>query len=157
MADLAAKATMLIRRPRTEVFDAFVQPQLITKFWLKSTTGPLAAGVQVEWNFMVPGVKETVTVFGFDEPQRLKFAWSDGVCVDMKFAEEPDGATWLSVEATGFHGEQQLDQVVGATEGFSIVLCDLKTLLETGQSANQIIDAAELMHRAQAKNMSAAS
>ena len=47
MADLAAKATMLIRRPRTEVFDAFVQPQLITKFWLKSTTGPLAAGVQV--------------------------------------------------------------------------------------------------------------
>ena len=63
MADLAAKATMLIRRPRTEVFDAFVQPQLITKFWLKSTTGPLAAGAQVEWNFMVPGAKETVTVF----------------------------------------------------------------------------------------------
>ena len=147
MADLAAKATMLIRRPRTEVFDAFVQPQLITKFWLKSTTGPLAAGAQVEWNFMVPGAKETVTVFDFNEPQRLRFAWSDGVSVDMKFAEQPDGATRLSVEATGFRGEQQLDQVVGATEGFSIVLCDLKTLLETGQSANLVRDKAELIHR----------
>ena len=35
MADLVARATMLIRRPRAEVFNAFVQPQLITKFWLK--------------------------------------------------------------------------------------------------------------------------
>jgi uncharacterized protein YndB with AHSA1/START domain len=51
---------MLIRRPRAEVFNAFVQPQLITKFWLKSTTGPLTTGAQVEWDFMVPGAT-TVT------------------------------------------------------------------------------------------------
>ena len=47
MAEPVARATMLIRRPRAEVFDAFVQPPLITKFWLKSTTGPLSAGGQV--------------------------------------------------------------------------------------------------------------
>jgi len=155
MADLVARATMLIRRPRAEVFNAFVQPQLITKFWLTSTTGPLAAGAQVEWEFMVPGAKETVTVSGFDEPHRLRFAWSDGISVDMKFAEERDGATRLSVEATGFRGEQPLDQVVGATEGLTIVLCDLKTLLETGRSANLVRDKAELIHRAQQEAVSA--
>ncbi len=157
MADLVARATMLIRRPRAEVFNAFVQPQLITKFWLKSTTGPLGAGAQVQWDFMVPGARETVTVLELDEPQRLRFAWSDGVSVDMKFADEPDGATRLSVEATGFRGDQQLDQIVDATEGFSIVLCDLKTLLETGRSANLVGDKAELIHRAQVKGRSVAS
>ena len=157
MAEPVARATMLIRRPRAEVFNAFVQPQLITMFWLKRTTGPLTAGAQVEWDFMVPGAKETVTVSEFDEPQRLRFTWSDGISVDMKFTEEHDGATRLSVEATGFRGEQQLDQVVGATEGFSIVLCDLKTLLETGRSANLVADKAELIHRAQIEAVSAAS
>ena len=106
---------------------------------------------------MVPGAKETVTVSGFDEPQRLRFAWSDGVSVDMKFAEERDGATRLSVEATGFRGEQQLDQVVVATEGFSIVVCDLKILLETGRSANLVGDTSELIHRTQVEAVSAAS
>jgi hypothetical protein len=37
------------------------------------------------------------------------------------------------------------DQIVDATEGFSIVLCDLKTLLETEHSANPVRDKVELI------------
>ena len=33
---------------------------------------------------------------------------------------------------------------------FSIVLCDLKTLLESGRSANLVKDKAELIHRSMA-------
>ena len=63
MAELVARAKMLFRRPAREVFNAFVQPDLITKFWLKSTTGPLGQGAQVEWQFMVPGATERVNVW----------------------------------------------------------------------------------------------
>jgi hypothetical protein len=38
-----------------------------------------------------------------------------------------------------------VEQVVNATEGFSIVLCDLKILLESGQSANLVRAKAELI------------
>jgi hypothetical protein len=38
--------------------------------------------------------------------------------------------------------------VVNATEGFSIVLCDLKVLLESGHSANLVKDKAQLIHGA---------
>jgi len=146
MAEVIAKAKMLIRRPASDVFDAFAQPETITKFWLKSTTGPLFEGAKVEWEFMVPGAKEKVSVTAFERPRRIAFSWSNGLNVDMAFTER-DGATVVAVQATGFRGEDAVDQVVDATEGFSIVLCDLKTLLESGRSANLVKDKAELIHR----------
>src|SRR5881394_3838235 len=86
MAELVARAKMLVRRPATEVFNAFVQPDVITKFWLKGTTGPLGKGAQVEWQFMVSGATERVRVTAFDEPHHIAFAWSDGgLFVDIKF------------------------------------------------------------------------
>lgn len=42
----------------------------------------------------------------------------------------------------------------GAVEGFAIVLCDLKTLLETGQSAGLVRAKAELISAAQAAKAS---
>ena len=149
MAELVARAKMLIRRPAMEVFNAFVQPDLITKFWLKGTTGPLGQGAQVEWQFMVPGATERVHVTAFDEPHHIAFAWSEGgLGVDMKFFEEQKGITVVSVEVRGFESEGGTDQVVNATEGFSIVLCDLKVLLESGHSASLVKDKAELIHGA---------
>jgi uncharacterized protein YndB with AHSA1/START domain len=149
MAELVARAKMLIRRPAIEVFNAFVQPDLITKFWLKGTTGALGQGAQVEWQFMVPGATERVHVTAFDEPHRIAFAWSEGgLGVDMKFFEEQKGITVVSIEVRGFESEGGTDQVVNATEGFSIVLCDLKVLLESGHSASLVKDKAELIHSA---------
>ena len=142
MADHIARASMLIRRPVVEVFDAFVNPATITKFWLEGTTGPLAKGAQVSWRFMVPGATETVTVTLFEENKRIAFEWSDGNRVNMVFEARGNGAAHLAVEVTGLENESA---VGNATEGFSIVLCDLKTLLESGRSANLVRDKAELI------------
>jgi uncharacterized protein YndB with AHSA1/START domain len=137
-----AQASMLIRRPVAEVFDAFVNPETITKFWLEDTTGPLAKRAQVQWRFMVPGATETVAVTAFEDQSRIAFDWSDGNSVNLVFEKHGSGATHLTVEVTGLKSEQA---AVNATEGFSIVLCDLKTLLETGRSANLVRDKARLI------------
>ena len=142
MKDHVAQASLLIRRPVAEVFDAFVNPGTITKFWLEGTTGPLAKGAKVQWRFMVPGATETVTVTAFEDQRRIAFDWSDGNSVNLAFEEYGNGATHLTVEVTGLKNEQA---AMNATEGFSIVLCDLKTLLETGRSANLVRDKAELI------------
>ena len=146
MAELIARAKMLIRRPANEVFNSFVQPDLITKFWLKGTTGPLGPGARVEWQFMVPGATERVHVIAFEAPRRIAFVWSEGgLDVDMKFVGDQNDATVVSVEVRGFESGSGTDQVVNATEGFSIVLCDLKVLLESGHSAGLVKDKAELI------------
>jgi uncharacterized protein YndB with AHSA1/START domain len=144
MAREVAKAEMLIRRPIAEVFNAFVDPDMITKFWLESTTGPLAASAKVKWRFMVPGATETVTVTSFEDQRRIAFDWSDGISVNMNF-EERGGASRIAVEIMGFKGDHVVEKAVATTEGFSIVLCDLKTLLEMGRSGNLVRDKAELI------------
>lgn len=142
MRDHIAQASMLIRHPVAGVFDAFVNPEKITKFWLEGSTGPLKKGAQVQWRFMVPGATETVTVTAFEDQSRIAFDWSDGNSVNLIFEEHGTGATHLTVEVTGLKDERA---TVNATEGFSIVLCDLKTLLETGRSANLVRDKAALI------------
>ena len=154
MTNPVARAEMLVRRPIAEVFAAFVEPATITKFWLEATSGPLALGARVEWRFLVPGATEVVTVTGFHPPHRIEFDWSDGISVSLAFRENGARVTRVSAEVTGFgESDEAIAKVVNATEGFSIVLCDLKTLLETGRSAELVRDKAQLI--AQAMNHSA--
>ncbi len=144
MTDIEATTEMLIRRPRNEVFDAFVDPATIEKFWLERTSGPLADGAVVEWQFLVPGARETVHVRDFVADERIGFAWSDGIVVTMEF-HAVEAGTRLSIVATGFAGPDANAQAVNATEGFTIVACDLKCLLETGQSGGMVRDKALLI------------
>jgi uncharacterized protein YndB with AHSA1/START domain len=147
MAD-TVNAEMLIRRPPGEVFAAFANPQVIRKFWLRDTTGPLAPGARVMWHFMVPGATASVVVTGFEAPRRIGFDWPGGMHVELLFAAHGDDATHLTAEISGLHGKDLLAQATNVVEGFSIVFCDLKTLLETGSSANLVRDKAELIEKA---------
>lgn len=140
-----AISEMLIRRPTAEVFDAFVRRETICKFWLKSTSARLAKGAKAKWQFMVPGATEHVTVTAFERGRRIAFNWSDGIKVEIKIAPIGDDATHIQVKAHGFKGKNAAAESINATEGFSIVLCDLKTLLEFGTSANLVRDKAKLI------------
>ena len=66
MKDTSVQASMLIRRPPGEVFAAFVNPQTLRKFWLTDSSGPLAPGARVVWQFMVPGATAKVVVTRFE-------------------------------------------------------------------------------------------
>jgi uncharacterized protein YndB with AHSA1/START domain len=137
-------AEMLIRRPPGEVFAAFSNPQTIRKFWLRDTSGPLAPGARVRWHFMVPGASDDVVVTGFEAPRRIAFEWSGGMHVELLFEPFGDG-THLTAVVSGLNGRNLLSQATNVVEGFSIVFCDLKTLLESGSSANLVRDKAELI------------
>lgn len=147
MSGRTVVASMLIRRPPGEVFAAFVNPMTLRKFWLSDASGPLAPGARVRWKFMVPGAEENVIVRRFESPNHLAFDWSGGIHVEMTFELVDNDATRLSVAVGGFSGEGILERATGTIEGFSIVLCDLKTLLESGSSANLVRDKAELITR----------
>jgi uncharacterized protein YndB with AHSA1/START domain len=142
MKDVTAQAKMLIRAPAGDVFDAFADPRRICDFWLRSSSGPLTPGAHVEWEFLLPDARETVDVMEFSRNDHIKFRWSNGSVVDMTFDQHADGATRVSVVVSGFSGADSAAQAVNATEGFAIILCDLKTLLETGKSGGMVRDKA---------------
>ncbi len=145
MSSIVVHVEMLIRRPPKDVFEAFAEPRTIEKFWLKSASGPLTKDAIVEWQFMVDGAHETVTVTEFLANQTIAFTWSDGIAVKITFNLRDESRTRISVTATGFKGADAFSHAMNATEGFTIVLCDLKSLLETGQSGNMVRDKAALI------------
>ena len=147
MKDPSVEASMLIRRPPGEVFAAFVNPHTLRKFWLSDASGPLAPGARVKWQFMVPGATANVVVTRFEAPHHLAFDWADDDARRHEFRAVRDGGTQPPCAVSGFDGADALAQATGTIEGFSIVLCDLKTLLETGNSANLVRDKAALIVR----------
>src|SRR5512134_924649 len=117
MSDASVQVTMQIRRPPGEVFAAFANPQMIRKFWLTDTSGPLAPGARVLWQFMVPGATAKVVVTRFEAPRVLSFDWpDDGLHVDMTFEPFGEGGTRAAVAVSGFDGAEILAEVVGAVE-----------------------------------------
>lgn len=140
----SARVSQLIDCVPQAAFDAFVDPGKITRFWLESASAPLALHARATWRFMVPGAVDTVTVNEFAPPGRIALAWSDGSTLRLEFEQYAEGRTQVSAEFSIAAGDS-IEQVVDTAAGYTLVLCDLKTFLESGRSANLVRSKAELM------------
>ena len=56
------EAQMLIRKPVSIVFQAFLDPKITTNFWFTKASGPLEAGKTVIWEWEMYGHSTAVSV-----------------------------------------------------------------------------------------------
>jgi uncharacterized protein YndB with AHSA1/START domain len=141
MPDVAAST--LIRRPPPEVFAAFVDPAVATRFWFTRSSGPLAAGAVVRWEWEMYGAVDTVVVKEFEEPERfvLALGGGEGMTVEFRFTPREEG-TVVAVTESGFTGtaEEALAYVADSTGGYTTALCSAKALLEHGIELGAVRD-----------------
>ena len=65
------EAQMLIRRPVTEVFEAFVNPEITTKFWFTRSSGRLELDRNVRWDWEMFGVGTDIKVKALELNKRI--------------------------------------------------------------------------------------
>lgn len=140
-----AKAEMLIRKPVKEVFDAFVNPEVITKFWFTHSSGPLVAGEKVEWTWSMFNLTVPVLVKSVTPDKEIVMEWGNGediTLVTWTFKTLAGKGTFVSVVNEGFKGDtaKVLAAVRDSTEGFTIVLAGAKAYLEHGLQLNLVAD-----------------
>jgi uncharacterized protein YndB with AHSA1/START domain len=138
------KTGMLVRRPPSDVFEAFVNPDVTSKFWFSRGSGRLAAGKQVTWDWEMYGISIAVTAKVIEPPRRIVIEWPSykaQTTVQWTFEPHPSG-TFVDVTETGFtgSGDELLQQVTDSTGGFSLVLAGLKALLEHDVRLNLVVD-----------------
>jgi len=126
---------MLIRRPPDAVFQAFVDPEVTTRFWFTKSSGRLEPGAQVTWEWEMYGASAPVKVKEFEENRRLVFDWGPEEApghVEMKFAAHKDDSTYLRVRESGYKGsgDEVVAHALDSMGGFTMVLCAAKALLE---------------------------
>lgn len=140
-----SKTGMLIRKPALEVFEAFVNPDLTTKFWFTRSSSKLEAGKQVQWDWEMYDVSISVTAKTIEPGRRIVIEWpgySGQTIVEWLFTPQMDGATFVTITETGFSGsgDELLKQVADSTEGFTLVLAGLKAFLEYNIRLNLVAD-----------------
>lgn len=123
---------MLIRRPVADVFNAFVDPAVTTKFWFSRSTGRLAVDETATWFWDFYGASGDVLVKELKTNERIVYEWPTPV--EINFTPRGDGFTFVSVIASGFAGtdDEKVSQALDSTEGFNLVLSACKVFLEHG-------------------------
>ncbi|MEO6905534.1 MAG: polyketide cyclase, partial [Ginsengibacter sp.] len=59
---LEVEAQMLIRKPVTLVFQAFIDPAITTNFWFTKSSGQLETGKTITWEWEMYGISTNVLV-----------------------------------------------------------------------------------------------
>ncbi len=126
---------MLIRRPPAEVFEAFVDPAITTRFWFTRGSGRLEVGKEITWEWEMYGISIPVTARTIEPHRRLVIEWpgsSEPATVEWKFTGRAGGHTFVEVTESGFAGtgDEIVRQVADSTQGFSLALAGLKAWLE---------------------------
>lgn len=144
--DPVARATMLIRRPPAEVYAAFVDPAVTTRFWFSRASGPLVPDATVTWHWDDYGASGEVRVVALEPGERIAIEWPTPV--EWRFTPHGDDATFVAITASGFEGsdDEKVAQALDSTEGFNLVVAACKAWLEHGIDLRLVADKAPDAH-----------
>ena len=137
------KAQMLIRKPVAEVFEAFVDPAITTKFWFTKSSGRLEPGEEIRWDWEMYEVFAQIIVKAVEPNRRILIEWDDPPCpVEWLFTPRADHTTVVSISNWGFPGsdDEVVAKAIDSMGGFTMVLASLKALLEHNVVLNLVAD-----------------
>jgi uncharacterized protein YndB with AHSA1/START domain len=141
-----ADTGMLIRRPVAEVFEAIVNPGIITKFWFTKSSGRLEEGKTVEWHWEMYNVSAQVKVIAVKHNGKIEMDWGNDAAgytrVEWIFTPYENTCTFLQVINSGFtgNGDEIVKRALDSTGGFTWVLAGLKAYLEHNIQLNLVAD-----------------
>jgi uncharacterized protein YndB with AHSA1/START domain len=141
--DAIVETPMMIRRPVAEVFRAFIDPAITTKFWFTKSSGPLETGKTITWEWEMYKVTTEVQVLDIVPDQLIATVWGDPATkVDYTFTAINAEQTYVVIKNYGFElsYNELLRTVMDSTGGFTTVLDGMKAYLEHGIQLNLIAD-----------------
>ncbi len=134
---------MLIRKPASLVFQAFIDPTITTNFWFTKSSGPLEAGKTATWEWEMYGVSTSVLVKEIIPDRFISTEWGQpATTVEYVFTALTADTTYVVIKNYGFHlaGDDLIEAIKDSTGGFTTVLDGLKAYLEHGIKLNLIAD-----------------
>src|SRR3970282_373884 len=139
-----AQAAMLIRKPISEVFQAFPNPQITTNFWFSKSSGKLEEGKSIDWIWEMYGNHTvTVKVLSVLPNEAIVIQWGNDekAIAEWEF-QDLESKTFVTITYSGIQGslDEINSQIRDTTEGFTLVLAGLKRHLEHNIKLNLIAD-----------------
>lgn len=137
MKQLEIKTAIQISKSRKEIFEALVDPEKMSNYFISESTGRMTEGRSVNWKF--PEFEETVpiTVLKVKPNGLVSFEWDGAkdrkLKVDIELLKMPDESTLVKItEGKMESDEAGIKWYGGNTEGWANFLACLKAYMEYG-------------------------
>jgi uncharacterized protein YndB with AHSA1/START domain len=140
-----AEVGMLIRKPVEQVYEAFINPEITTKFWFTKSTGRLDKNDEVQWTWEMYNHSISVIIKSIIPNEKIIIQWGNyekQTTVEWTFIPLDKSRTFVKVINSGFKGthDELLMQIGDSIGGFTLVLAGLKAYLEHNIQLNLISD-----------------
>ncbi len=132
---LTITAKIQIGKPASEVFEAIVDPNKMSNYFISKSTGVMEEGKTLFWQFPEFAEDYPVRVGKIEKDKFISFYWdTDGKEYLVEINLTPIGDTTIVgvTETGGTNDEAGISWLKGNTEGWANFLASLKAWLEYG-------------------------
>lgn len=131
MEKLTSKAAITIHKPMDEVFEAIVNPEIMSQYFISKGSARLEQGTQVMWEFPEFEGSYPVQVKDVIPNQLIILDWDPQSIVKIELQEDKNKNTTVRVSEEGYQAnEKGIKWAIGQTEGWSNFLSCMKAWLE---------------------------
>ena len=130
---LTARATLQIQKQHEEVFEAIVNPEHMTQYFISESSGRMETGKDIVWKFPEFDDKYPVTQVDVSSHDSVSFVWDQETVVRISLEAQADNSTVVRItEGEKVLNDENLKWTIGNTEGWANFLACLKAYLEYG-------------------------
>lgn len=133
---LEIKTSIQVLKPIGEVFEAIVNPEHMSQYFISKSTGRMEEGKTLVWNFPEFDMDCPVRVGKIEKDAFISYSWDNDnqeTLVEISLHAKGDQATVLRITEKGMENtEAGIKWLKGNTEGWANFLACLKAYLEYG-------------------------
>jgi uncharacterized protein YndB with AHSA1/START domain len=133
---LGIKTAIQILKPVNEVFEAIIDPDKMSKYFISKSSGWMEDGKQIMWKFPEFDLEFPIRVGKIQKNKYISYSWDvDGIelLVEMTLKSRGNSSTVITVsENSRNNDEEGIKWLMGNTEGWANFLACLKAYLEYG-------------------------
>jgi len=134
---LRIKASLKVQKPVQEVFEAIVDPDKMSNYFIQKGSGRMESGKTVNWKFPEMEQQFPVRIDKITPHNYISFYWDNmfdqtPMLVEINLKEMKDGTFVTITEKEMENSPDGLKWLAGNTEGWANFLACLKAWLEYG-------------------------
>ena len=133
---IRVKVQIGILKPANEIFEAIVNPEKMSKYFISGSTGKMESGKNITWTWEDFGAELQIKVGKIEKDKTVSFEWNgSGVECVVVITLEPKGENQTLVKITESEwpaDNEGSNQCMRQVEGWTNFLCYLKAYLEYG-------------------------
>ncbi|MBE0572940.1 MAG: SRPBCC domain-containing protein [Ignavibacteriaceae bacterium] len=133
---ISAKVQMGILKPAGEIFEAMVEPEIMNKYFISTSTGRMESGKSLIWMWEDFEGEHEVKVGKIEKDKVVSFEWSGSganCVVVITLEAKSENQTLVKVTESEWPADYKgANQCMGQVEGWTHFLCCLKAYLEYG-------------------------